>query len=108
MTLTNSIKYVILAVLIALGFFLIFFKKSCVQPSELEVRTAQLQCAQEADPDELAKEICLKLGREENCSLTAEDEDVALEFVFGKLNECSKKKLEQENKCVDKYEEFSF
>lgn len=101
-----GIAFLLIATVAAVHYF--FFYKRCEQPSKLEVQRAGLKCAMEllqTDPNVLADDICVSLGREADCILDSDEDGQHIsEYIDKLMLSCMKRQLKSENKCVDKVE----
>ena len=92
--------------LLAVGYFA-FVYDPCVEPSDVVVATAQLNCTMElfmTDVETLRADFCSYASREANCDIGADDTSLIEEMFIIKLDSCVKSALEADNFCTDKLE----
>lgn len=89
--------------LIGLGLVIMVLNR-CVEPTEMQVVLTQLRCAQSVNVEAFVQEACNKLHGSAECEFQSEDREAVQRMFLDKVNECTIKTLEENNKCTDKYE----
>lgn len=83
-----------------LGYYL--SQPKCQKADDVQLRVAQMACAQALDTTLLKKKACLKLKGVEDCQLYREEDGEAVEaFVIQEIQPCVDKEFKAQNLCVE-------
>ena len=101
----KKLWYALLAVVVGVMIFLTYFYHPCKQPDEMLVGLTGLKCTIDIlnkPVEEIRADACKYLGRQADCQFSEEDKMIIIEMINHQALDCVKKKLQEDNYCVDK------